>query len=169
MNNRLHGAALRARLIALARLPLPRLRKEYEAALSKPPGDLGKDALIKALAERPATPLSKAPTATPEPKPAREEPKPKRVAPAPRPRKPRERNPRLPPIGGVIEKTFRGTAIRVEVTADGFAYDAKPWPSLTALALHLTGYPAVSGPAFFGLTQTRPAAAQVPMRRTKGG
>lgn len=60
------------------------------------------------------------------------------------------------PIGTVIEKTFKGKAIKVTVTDEGFRYGGKDWKSLTALALHITGYKAVSGPRFFGLVEAKP-------------
>jgi hypothetical protein len=80
----------------------------------------------------------------------------------PRERAARKRDPRLPAVGGVIEKVFKGRTIRVEVTADGLRCEGRHWPSLTALALHLTGYKAISGPAFFGLTKAPKPAAPPP-------
>ena len=65
-------------------------------------------------------------------------------------RKERTRDPRLPATGGVLTRTFKGREIRVEVLADGFRFDGKPWRSLTSIARSLTGYP-VSGPHFFGI------------------
>ncbi len=53
--------------------------------------------------------------------------------------------------GTVIEKTYKGKTIKVTVTDEGFRYGGKTYSSLTALAIHITGYKAVSGPRFFGL------------------
>ncbi len=58
-----------------------------------------------------------------------------------------------PAVGTVIEKTFKGKVLKVTVTEDGFRYGGKVWRSLTAIAREVTGYKAVSGPAFFGLTK----------------
>ena len=52
--------------------------------------------------------------------------------------------------GTVIEKTFKGSAHKVQVTADGYLYNRKSYASLTAVALAITGYKAISGPRFFG-------------------
>ena len=68
----------------------------------------------------------------------------------------RARDPRLPAVGTTIVRPFKGREIRVEVLDDGFRMDGKHYRSLTAAALQVTGYPAVSGPAVFGLTE-RPA------------
>ena len=52
--------------------------------------------------------------------------------------------------GTVIERTFKGTTHKVQVTADGYLYNRKSYASLTAVALAITGYKAISGPRFFG-------------------
>lgn len=72
------------------------------------------------------------------------------------------RDPRLPAPGGVIERVFKGTAYRVEVSENGFVHAGQVWKSLTALAMHVTGYRAVSGPAFFGLTKPTPKPKPLP-------
>lgn len=61
------------------------------------------------------------------------------------------RDPRLPATGGVLTRTFKGKEYRVTVLDAGFRFDGKDWRSLTAIALHVTGYPAISGPAWFGI------------------
>ena len=53
-------------------------------------------------------------------------------------------------VGSTIEKVFKGTAHKVQVTDDGYLYNRKPYASLTAVALAITGYKAISGPRFFG-------------------
>ena len=72
-----------------------------------------------------------------------------------------ERDPRLPAAGTTIVRPFKGREIRVKVVADGFEFDGAPYRSLTAIARVVTGYPAISGPAFFRLTGTAPAAPKV--------
>jgi len=75
--------------------------------------------------------------------------KPKATAPtAPSTTKPRD--PRLPATGSVLEKTYKGEKLAVQVTADGYLYKGKAYASLTAVALAITGYRAISGPRFFG-------------------
>jgi hypothetical protein len=51
--------------------------------------------------------------------------------------------------GDEIEKTFKGKALRLKVTDEGFVLGRKTFPSLTAAARHVTGYKAVSGPRFW--------------------
>ena len=58
---------------------------------------------------------------------------------------------RLPKVGEKLTRTYRDREIVVEVLKDGFRYDGATYTSLTALARHITGYKAISGPAFFGL------------------
>ena len=77
----------------------------------------------------------------------------------------RTRDPRLPAPGTTITRTFKGRELRVEVLDEGFRWDGKEFRSLTAVALAITGYPACSGPHFFGLdrpatpTETTPTTA----------
>ena len=40
----------------------------------------------------------------------------------------------------------------------GFRFDGKDWRSLTAIARAVTGYPAISGPAWFGIAEPRTGA-----------
>jgi hypothetical protein len=74
----------------------------------------------------------------------------------PAPAKPRD--PRLPAVGSTIERIFKNKKIMVQVTETGFTYGGAEYSSLTALALEITGYRAVSGPRFFGLVKPAPNA-----------
>jgi len=58
---------------------------------------------------------------------------------------------RLPAIGEKMTRTYRGKDHVVEVVDGGFKYQGETFTSLTALAKKITGYRAISGPAFFGL------------------
>ena len=61
----------------------------------------------------------------------------------------------LPKVGGVIEKTYLGKAIKVTVVADGFKFGGKTYPSLTAAAKAVRGTDQeVNGWKFFGLVKT---------------
>lgn len=81
------------------------------------------------------------------------------------PRTTRTRDPRLPAPGTTLTRTFKGKELRVEVLDEGFRWEGKEFRSLTAVALAITGYPACSGPHFFGLdrpattTETTPTTA----------
>lgn len=89
---------------------------------------------------------------------ARKTPKSAPVAAAPKPTRTAERDPRLPAVGTTIVRPYKGKDIRVKVLADGFEFEGTHYRSLTKCALVATGYAAISGPAFFRLTD-RPAPA----------
>lgn len=81
--------------------------------------------------------------------------KPKAAAPtAPRATKPRD--PRLPAAGSVIEKTYKGKTLRVEVREADFRFDGKEWSSLTSIAMAVTGAKSINGPLFFGIAKRAP-------------
>jgi hypothetical protein len=67
----------------------------------------------------------------------------------------RERDRRLPLPGALLTRKWKGRTILVEVLAEGFRYDNRPYSSLSAIAVAITGT-RWNGLAFFGLT--RPAA-----------
>ncbi len=76
--------------------------------------------------------------------------------------KPRQRaasNPAIPAIGSKIERIYKKEKFVIEVVEGGFKLKGKTYPSLTATAMAITGYKAISGPVFFRLVETkRPAA-----------
>jgi hypothetical protein len=53
--------------------------------------------------------------------------------------------------GTRLVRDWRGVGHSVTVVENGFHYEARRWPSLTAIARHITGA-RWSGPRFFGLT-----------------
>lgn len=55
--------------------------------------------------------------------------------------------------GTHLVREWNGRMYQVEVTADGFQMDGKPYSSLSAIARKITGTP-WSGPRFFGLART---------------
>ena len=75
----------------------------------------------------------------------------------PSPAKPRD--PRLPPAGTVIEKTYKGRSLQVEVLEVGFRFERKEWLSLTAIAMAVTGAKSINGPLFFGIAKRTPKAS----------
>lgn len=54
--------------------------------------------------------------------------------------------------GSHLVREWNGRTYLVEVTDGGFRLDGKDWPSLSAIAKHITGT-TWSGPRFFGLTR----------------
>ena len=63
---------------------------------------------------------------------------------------PRVRDPRLPPVGAVLERKYGGCKIEVRVLAAGFDYQNQVYASLSQLAQHITGT-RWNGYHFFGL------------------
>ncbi len=69
-----------------------------------------------------------------------------------------ERDPRLPPVGAVIERTYKGEALRVKVLEEGFSFKGTAFSSLSALAKTFTKCP-TNGFLWFGLAQRPERAA----------
>lgn len=55
--------------------------------------------------------------------------------------------------GTRLVRDWHGDSHTVTVLDDGFEYEDRRWPSLTAIARHITGAK-WSGPRFFGLTES---------------
>lgn len=53
--------------------------------------------------------------------------------------------------GSHLVREWNGRSYQVEVAGNGFRMDGRSWPSLSAIAKHITGT-TWSGPRFFGLT-----------------
>lgn len=68
-----------------------------------------------------------------------------------------ERDPRLPAAGTTIVRPYKGKEHRIKVLADGFEHEGTHYRSLTALARVITGYKAISGPAWAGIAERAPA------------
>jgi hypothetical protein len=85
------------------------------------------------------------PKEPPERSPTSDEPTPTAIHTAP------VRDPRLPDVGSVITRTFKGRVLSVKVLEVGFEYEGKTYPSISRLAKHITGHQAVNGYAFFKL------------------
>lgn len=76
---------------------------------------------------------------------------------------PGERDPRLPPAGTVIERVYKGEALRVKVLEEGFSFKGTTFPSLSALAKTFTKC-STNGFLWFGLAQRperSPSSAEV--------
>lgn len=61
-----------------------------------------------------------------------------------------ERDPRLPAAGTVLLRDFKGRRLAVTVLQEGFEFEGKTWPSLSAIAKEVTGT-RWNGFIFFGL------------------
>jgi len=49
------------------------------------------------------------------------------------------RDHRLPPVGSMLARVYRGQSVQVRVLADGFEYEGRVYSSLSAVAKHITG------------------------------
>lgn len=74
-------------------------------------------------------------------------------------RVPRVTDKRLPGPGSILRREYHGKEYEVKVLASGFVLDGETYSSLTAAAMKITGYKAISGFAFFagplGLVQKK--------------
>jgi hypothetical protein len=61
---------------------------------------------------------------------------------------------RIPHVGTVLNREYRGSAISVQILANGFNYQGRRYRSLSAIASEVTGT-RWNGLAFFGLTAER--------------
>ena len=61
-----------------------------------------------------------------------------------------ERDPRIPAIGTVITRKYKGEELKVKVLENGFEYKGQTFKSISALAVHIVGM-SVSGYVFFKL------------------
>ncbi len=68
------------------------------------------------------------------------------------------RDPRVPPAGTVLRRTYQGTTHEVTVLGDGFEYQGRAHRSLSAVALAITGT-VWNGLLFFGLKKRGKAAS----------
>ena len=66
--------------------------------------------------------------------------------------KPKKRDVRLPAVGTVITKTYRGKSIEVKVLENGFEYQGKIYKSISRVAMEIVKR-SISGYVFFGLSK----------------
>lgn len=59
---------------------------------------------------------------------------------------------RIPPIGSIISKTYRGQQVEVKVLENGFEYKGKLYKSISRVAMTITNRQ-ISGYVFFGLSK----------------
>ena len=159
------------RLAALTAMNLGRLREEHEAVFEKPSLSRNRKQLLKKIAERIQADAATTGT-SPEPvlKPTLtvkfERKRGKKVGGKGKGRAKRkaaaeakqmtmsghttrQRDSRLPKVGTTIERVYKGKTLHVTVTEDGFTFNGKPYRSLSALAMAITGAKAMNGFLFF--------------------
>ncbi len=67
-------------------------------------------------------------------------------------KEPGQRDPRLPKVGTIINREYKGQTLQVKVLEKGFEYDEQVYRSLSGLAKHITGQ-IINGFLFFRLTR----------------
>ena len=63
-----------------------------------------------------------------------------------------KRDPRIPPAGTVLTKTYHGQTLEVKVLENGFEYQGKVYKSISRVAMEIVHHP-ISGYIFFGLSK----------------
>ena len=63
-----------------------------------------------------------------------------------------KRDPRIPPAGTVLTKTYHGQTLEVKVLENGFEYQGKVYKSISRVAMEIVHHP-ISGYVLFGLTK----------------
>lgn len=63
-----------------------------------------------------------------------------------------KRDPRIPPVGAVLTKTYHGQTLEVKVLENGFEYQGKVYKSISRVAMEIVHHP-ISGYVFFGLSK----------------
>ena len=69
----------------------------------------------------------------------------------------RQHDPRLPSVGTILTRKYKGASVAVSIEMEGFRYNGKLFPSLSAIAKEVTGSH-WNGFRFFGLTEGGDAA-----------
>ena len=59
------------------------------------------------------------------------------------------RDPKRPATGTVLHRSYKGKVHEIRVLPDGYEFEGQTFKSLTALAMFITGYKAISGPVWF--------------------
>jgi len=68
----------------------------------------------------------------------------------------RVRNPRIPPPGTVLLRTYKNQKLAVTILDEGFEWEGRTYRSLSALAREATGCSSLNGLAWFGLAKRKP-------------
>jgi hypothetical protein len=75
-----------------------------------------------------------------------------------------KRDPRLPPAGSTIKRTYHGKELKVLVREDGFRFEGAEYRSLSAVARQIVKC-SVNGYFWFGLTERPAPAPKKPARK----
>lgn len=157
-------------LAALDRMTAAQLRERYAAVFGEPTASANRGWLIRrvgwrlqALAEGDLTARAKARAAELARdadlrlSPPADRPTPTAVSAQATPAPAVALDPRLPPVGSVLTRKYKGPVVRVRVQPDGLEYDGDLYGSLSAVAKAVTGSHC-NGFLFFRLTRTGGAA-----------
>jgi hypothetical protein len=142
----------------VAKLKLGALRQRFQEVTGQETRSNNRPYLIRQIAKALAARGTVAPTAPaapgdgPSPPAARAQDASDRPRARPRARggRGKERDPRLPPVGRVLEREYDGKVIRAKILDDGFEHRGKRYRSLSTLVKDATGT-VWNGYLFFGL------------------
>jgi len=142
----------------LAALPMGELRREWEMVWGEPCKSWNRPHLVRRILWRmqnePLSPevveAAKAIAATAPVRVTCTRAFAARVRQATEARPPRERDPRLPPVGSVIRREYKDAVVTVTVEEDGFVWRGETYGSLSAVAKAITGMH-INGFNFFKL------------------
>jgi hypothetical protein len=159
---------LDAQLAALQQMTVPELLVKYRELYGEPTRSRNRDYLRKRLCWRvqelaegglPPRALEKI-VELGDQLPERWRMREKGAYPLPEPPKPSApRDPRLPPVGTVLTRAYRGEIHQVVVRVDGVEYQGEQFRSLSAVARKITGTP-WNGYAFFKIDNAAPGAVE---------
>ena len=66
----------------------------------------------------------------------------------------KKHDPRIPAVGTVITRKYKGEELKIKVIENGFEYKSQIFKSISAVAVHIVGGP-VSGYVFFKLGEKK--------------
>ncbi len=69
--------------------------------------------------------------------------------------------------GTMLVREYKGKTHNVEQLSEGYRYNGEDFKSLTAIAKKITGYPSISGPAFFAARAGQAAPVTEPSVETQ--
>jgi hypothetical protein len=121
-----------------AKAPAPKAMTEEKSAAKAP--------APKAMTEEKSAAKAPAPKAMTEEKSAAKTPAPKAMteeksaAKTPAPKNDTSRDPRLPAVGTMLTRKFKGKTVSVKILDDGFLHNQKTYSSLSAVAIAIAGF-----------------------------
>ena len=145
-------ASATTQISRLQKMSLEDLRAEYETTFGKPTKSRNRKQLFAQIARKLQGDEIPKPTLTVKFEVKKGKTKKAKKGDTTKPKRPiGARDPRLPKAGTTIERPYKGKKHIVRVLNEGFEYNGKPFRSLSAVAMAITGAKAINGYLFFQL------------------